>query len=370
MMLDKYSLGFSLSNLGPKSFLKLINEFGAAERAWNASEKEYERLGIVKIKYRKFDEFRRTYNSIQYTGWLKKEKVEFIGFGDKRYPTSLKNIENPPIGLFCKGNLTLLRHPGLDPGSSSLRIGVVGTRRITQYGRDVTSMLVTDLVKNGVVIVSGLALGVDGLAHHVALLNHGYAIAVLACGVDCCLPSENYNLYSQILQQNGLIISEYPLSQPPNKGTFLARNRIVAAISDGLLITEAAEGSGSLVTAEYSLQYGKKVFAVPGQITSRMSDGSLELLKKGATLVSNAEDILAKFEIRNSKSETNIKSQIKKLKLSKEEEKIVLLIENEGLTIDEIARESKLPISKIFILISNLELSGVVKNSGGKISIK
>jgi DNA processing protein len=364
--MDKYSLAFSVSNLGPKSFQKLLNKFGSSDRAWNATELAYKELGILGLTFNKFEKFRREFDYVQYTGHLTKSKVEFIGFEDKRYPESLKKIENPPIGLFCKGNLTLLRHPGLDPGSSSLRIGVVGTRRITQYGRDVTNMLVSDLVKNGTIIVSGLALGVDGLAHRVTLENHGYAIAVLACGVDCCLPSENYSLYSQILKQNGLIISEYPLSQPPNKGTFLARNRIVAAISDGLLITEAAEGSGSLVTSEYALQYGKKVFAVPGQINSQMSKGSIGLIKKGGILVQDAQDILSEFGTKNFKSKTS-KNQFKNL--SKEEKKIVMLIENEGLTIDEIARESKLPISKIFILISNLELSGIVKNNAGKLLV-
>lgn len=378
--MDKYSLAFSISNLGPKSFQKLFNEFGTSERAWNATELAYKELGILGLTFNKFEKFRREFDYVQYTGHLTKSKVEFIGFEDKRYPESLKKIENPPIGLFCKGNLELLRYPGftgelrnIDSGSEAemtrtgtLIIGVVGTRRITQYGRDVTSMLVSDLVKNGTIIVSGLALGVDAMAHHVTLENHGLAIAVLACGVDCCLPSENYSLYSQILKQNGLIISEYPLSQPPNKGTFLARNRIVAAISDGLLITEAAEGSGSLVTSEYALQYGKKVFAVPGQINSQMSKGSIGLIKKGGILVQDAQDILSEFGTKNFKSKTS-KNQFKNL--SKEEKKIVMLIENEGLTIDEIARESKLPISKIFILISNLELSGIVKNNAGKLLV-
>jgi len=360
--IDKFSLAFSVSNLGPKTFQKILNKFGSAEKGWMGSEKEYSEIDVVLKTYKTFNAFRKSFEIDSYITKLKKEKVEFIPFGDKLYPKILKQIENPPIGLFCKGNLKLLSHTGL-------KIGVVGTRKITQYGRDVTEMLVSNLVRNDVVIISGLALGVDAMAHQVTLENNGFAIAVLACGVDCCLPSENYGLYSQILKQNGLIISEYPLSVPPFKGTFLARNRIVAALSDGLLITEAAEGSGSLVTADYALHYGKKVFAVPGPINSQMAQGSLKLLKQGATLVSNADDILDKFEIRNSKFETNIKSQIKKLKLSKEERTIVSLIESEGLTIDEIAKKTGLPISKIFISISNLEMLGIVKNSGGNISL-
>ena len=358
--MDKFSLAFSVSNLGPKTFQRILNKFGSAENGWFGSVKEYAEINVVLKTYKSFDAFRTSFDIDSYITKLKKEKIEFIAFTDKRYPKSLKKIEDPPIGLFCKGNVKLLK-----PGFA---IGVVGTRRITQYGRDATNILVEDLVKNGTVIVSGLALGVDGQAHHVTLENHGLAIAVLACGVDCCTPSENYSLYTEILKQNGLIISEYPLSQPPNKGTFLARNRIVAAISDGLLITEAAEGSGSLVTAEFALQYDKQVFAVPGQITSRMSDGSLRLLKKGATLATNANDILEKFQIQNRKFQT--KSKFQNLKLSKEEKRIAALIEDEGLTIDEITKTSGLPVSKVFVALSNLELQGFVKNNSGKFLLR
>lgn len=363
-MTDNYTLAFSCSTLGPKSFQKILIKFGTAEKGWNASEEEFAEIGIVLKTYKNFVEFKNRFDCDQYNGRLKKAGVEFVAFTDKRYPKGLRKIENPPIGLFCKGNVKLLK--------STFSIGVVGTRKITQYGRDVTEMLVKELVKNGAVIVSGLALGVDGLAHRVTTENKGLAIAVLACGVDCCLPSENYSLYSSILKSNGLVVSEYPLSAPPFKGTFLARNRIVAALSDGVLITEAAEGSGSLVTAAYALQYGKKVFAVPGQITSRMSDGSLQLLKQGAKLVSNAEDILGEFSSagwRNN-SQFSKKKQFANLNLTKEEKKIVFLIQNEGLTIDEISKLSKLPVSKIFIAISNLEIRGIIRNAGGKISPK
>ena len=277
----------------------------------------------------------------------------------------MKKLENPPIGLFAKGNLKLL------DSSSSLRmtkLAVVGTRKVTSYGREVTELLVSNLVANGECIISGLALGVDGIAHKTCVSNNGKTIAVLACGVDCCVPSENYNLYSNILKNNGLIISEYPLSQPPNKGTFLARNRIIAALSDGVLITEAAEDSGSLVTAEWGLKLSKKVFAVPGPITSRMSEGSLKLLHQGATLVSEVDDVLNEFTRSASSGQERIK-KFKTLNLTKEERKIVSLLENEPLTIDEIAKKTKLPISKLFASISNLELKGVLKNNGGRIKV-
>lgn len=360
--MDSYTLAFSVSNLGPKTFQKAISEFGSSEKAWQAGKREFAAIGIALKTYETFDAFRSSFNIAKYTWQLEKQSVRFVSFFDKLYPESLRKIENPPIGLFAKGNVKLL-----DPSHSfGMTIGAVGTRKVTQYGRDVTEFLVEDLVKSGACIVSGLALGVDAIAHRTTIQNNGGAIAVLACGVDCCTPSENYSLYLDILKKNGLIVSEYPLSLPPNKGTFLARNRIVAALSDGLLITEAAEGSGSLITADYALKFGKKVFAVPGPITSKMSDGSLKLLKNGAKLVSNVEDIFEELSIEN--RVLRKKEKIKNLKLSKEEGKIVLLLENEEMTIDELSKNLKLPVSKIFIAISNLELKGIVKNSGGKIS--
>lgn len=358
-MIDRYSLAFSVSNLGPKSFQKILNKFETAQNAWEGNKEEFAEIGIVLKTYKTFDEFRKSFDIEKYVLKLQKEHVEFISFLDKQYPKSLKKLENPPIGLFAKGNTSLFKE--------TFSLGVVGTRKVTSYGREVTESLVSNLVLNGVCIVSGLALGVDGMAHRSAVSNSGKTIAVLACGVDCCLPSENYSLYRDILNNGGLIVSEYPLSQPPNKGTFLARNRNIAALSDGILITEAAEDSGSLVTAEWGLKLSKNVFAVPGPITSRMSDGSLKLLHQGATLVRGVEDILEKFSISN--SQFSNKSKIKSLNLSKEEKKIVLLLQNEEMTIDEITKKTKLSISKLFVSISNLELKGIVKNNGGKIKL-
>ncbi|MDO8269721.1 MAG: DNA-processing protein DprA, partial [Candidatus Levybacteria bacterium] len=370
-------LAFSVSNLGPKTFQRVLNGFATLEKAWNGTKEEYQKLGIEKLTYKKFDEFRKSFDIEKYVLGLEKSKVSFVSILDKQYPDSLKKLDNPPIGLFCKGNIDLLRHsefisesqkiPDRVRDDINLKIAVVGTRKVTQYGKNVTEALVVELVQNGICIVSGLALGVDGVAHRTAVLNKGLTIAVLACGVDCCLPSENYSLYSNILENDGMIMSEYPLSQPPNKGTFLARNRIIAALSDGVLVTEAAEDSGSLVTADWGLKLGKKVFAVPGPITSRMSDGSLKLLKSGATLVSTANDILREFSISN--SQFSNKSKIEKLKLSKEERKIVRLLENEQLTIDEIAKKTKLPVSKLFICLSNLELKAIIKNNQGEFAL-
>ena len=355
--MNTFALAFSASNIGPKKFQSILNHFENLEKAWAADEYEYEKIGIIQKTYRTFDEFRKKFEKEKYEKELLEKRVTFISVLDKKYPKVLKKLESPPIGLFIKGNGELL--------SEKLLIGVVGTRKITSYGRTATENIVSGLVENGVVIVSGLALGVDGTAHRTAVAKKGKTIAVLACGVDCCRPSEHYSLYQDILKNDGLILSEYPLSLSPQKGTFLARNRIIAALSDGVLVTEAASDSGSLVTAEWGLKLNKKIFAVPGPITSRMSDGSLKLLKQGAKLVTDGNDVLKEFNI------SGIKGEILKLKnLTSAEGKIIEYLQNEPMSIDEISKKISLPISKLFTIISRLELNGMVINDAGKLRIK
>lgn len=359
MRIDEYSLAFSVSNLGPKTFQKLINEFGSSKKAWEGERSKYYELSIKDKTFRDFDLFRNNFDIKEYIKKLDRENVRFVSFFDPEYPAGFKKLENPPIGIFSRGDINVLK--------DNLKIAVVGTRKITNYGKAVTESIVSELTQNGVCIVSGLALGVDGTAHRTCLENRGLTVAVMPCGVDCCLPSENFSVYLNILKNNGLVISEYPLSLPPNKGTFLARNRLIAALSDGVLVTEAAEDSGSLVTAEWGFRLSKKVFAVPGAINSQMAKGSLKLLKQGAVLATCGQDVLQEFE-QNKKLKLKKKREIFK-NLSKEEKKVISLLENEELSIDEISKKTKIPISKLFVFISNLELKKVIKNDRGKFSI-
>jgi len=357
-----YSLSFSLApGVGPKGFQNLLKLAGSAQNAWKGSSSDFKKAGVGKVNFAKFDGFRREFDIREYLRKLKRARVEFIPFGDKYYPERLKKIESPPIGLFTKGNQKLLIGPQI--------IAVVGTRKITSYGREVTENLVGELCSSGFVIVSGMALGVDGIGHKSAIDNRGSTIAVLGCGVDCPYPRENEKLYEEILDSNGLIVSEYPLGMPANQGTFPARNRIIAGISMAVLITEAAEDSGSLITAQHAVEQGKKVFAVPGPITSQMSKGTLKLLKQGAVLVQSGEDILDALELKtqNLKLKT-ITKNLKLSKLNKQEAKIFEVLENEGRTIDEISKLADVKIGKLSIILSEMELKGLVRSSGGKFS--
>jgi len=354
-----YSLSFSLApGVGPKGFQNLLKLAGSAQNAWKGSSSDFKKAGVGKVNFAKFDGFRREFDIREYLRKLKRARVEFIPFGDKYYPERLKKIESPPIGLFTKGNQKLLIGPQI--------IAVVGTRKITSYGREVTENLVGELCSSGFVIVSGMALGVDGIGHKSAIDNRGSTIAVLGCGVDCPYPRENEKLYEEILDSNGLIVSEYPLGMSANQGTFPARNRVIAGISLAVLITEAAEDSGSLITAGHAVKQGKPVFAVPGPITSQMSKGTLKLLKQGAILVSSASDILEALNIKN--KIVNIKNTYKKLNITREEEKILKVIEGEEWTIDEISKLANIKIDKLSTILSEMEIKGIIRNTGGKFS--
>jgi DNA processing protein len=208
--------------------------------------------------------------------------------GDKYYPAQLYGLPQPVYKLYVIGNLQILKHRSL---------GVVGSRAVTNYGREVTMQLITEVVWSSIPIVSGLALGVDSIAHKVALRAGGPTIAVLPGGIENIYPASHKKLAEEIVRQGGALISEYPGKLRPHKYHFIARNRIIAGLSHAVLITEAAEKSGSLHTAQFALEQGKDVLAVPGSIFNPNSVGAHNLLKQGAQLVQTSEEILNLFAI-------------------------------------------------------------------------
>lgn len=363
-----YWLGFSVfPGIGPTKFSLLFKHFGSAKNAWSAKQTSLEELlgGVLSIK---FDKFRKEFPFESFVKELKEKNVWFLILTDKDYPKDLLRISNPPFVIYGKGNKTLLN-------DSSLKIAVVGARRTTQYGRDVTEILANDLVSRGFTIVSGLAMGVDAISHKAAVANNSRTIAVLGCGVDCCTPSENTRLYDRILQGQGVIISEVPLGQPPSRGSFPARNRIIAGLSLGVLVTEGAEDSGSLITAEFARKFNRKIFAVPGPITSSMSKGPYKLIQKGARLVTSAKDIFEELKISTfarasafdkSSVDRSADKQNSEVKDATKEELIILkLLENEAVHFDEIVRRLKLPSAKVGSLLSMMEIKGLIKSLDG-----
>jgi len=347
----RYWLALSICNgIGPVRFQKLLRHFGSAKKAWEASLLALKESGIGEKVSQDIFDFRKTFRLETYEERMHKLHVSFITLQDNEYPSLLKQIKNPPIILYKKGTYKFNKNDTL--------VSVVGTRKITEYGREVTTMLVSELVASGCVIVSGLAMGVDAVAHAATIAARGKTIAVLGSGVDLCTPEENSRLYDEILANGGAIISENPLGMTPNKGSFPARNRIIAGLSQGVLVTEGAEDSGSLITANDAISNNRKVFAVPGPITSSVSKGPIALIAKGAKMVTSGKDIIVELGITNNGSRKE-NMRVRK-DLSEEERVIIALLQDQRVSFDELVKKTGWNSAKLGILLSMMEIKGLI----------
>jgi DNA processing protein len=349
----RYWLAFSVCNgIGPVRFEKLLRHFGSAQRAWSASLGELKDSGIGEMVAREVLDFRKKFDLEEYETKMQRLQVTYLTLHDEDYPMLLKKIKKPPVVLYKKGTYRFNRNDTL--------VSVVGTRKITEYGKEITGLLVADLVRSGCVVVSGLAMGVDATAHQATISAGGTTVAVLGSGVDVCTPEENTHLYDEILECDGAIVSEYPLGMMPNKGSFPARNRIIAGLSRGVLVTEGAEDSGSLITARDAFENNRNVFAVPGPITSSVSKGPIALIAQGAKMVTRAADIVNELGIKNRASR---KFDNKKITgLTREEKRIVELLQDQKLHFDEIVKRTGFDSSKLGTLVSLMEMKGLIKS--------
>lgn len=358
----KYWAAFNVfEGIGPARFKLLLDYFGSAKTAYNATQSQLTQIGLGEKLVNKFINFRKNiFDKDSYYLRLKKLGIEIFCYGEECYPKLLKEIEGKPPLLYVKiGPIGPIGQIG---GLFQKKaVAVVGTRKVTSYGRQVTEMITEGLVSAGLVIVSGLARGVDRIAHETALNNGGLTMAVLGCGLDLIYPPEHKDLAEKIVESNGAIISEFPLGMQAVPGNFPARNRIISGLSLGVIVTEAAEDSGSLITASCAGEQGREVFAVPGPITSPLSKGTSELIKKGAKLVSGVEDILEELGVGGRREMRDLG---KMRDLGDEEREIVNLLENENLTVDEIMRRLQLDSGKIGSLLSMMEIKGIIKNFG------
>lgn len=295
----------------------------------------------------------------------KELKIKKIDIADKEYPKQLKKIANPPKVLYYRGNLSALNY--------KYSVAVVGTRRCSQYGKEATQQITKKLSQAGVTIISGLARGVDTWAHKTALEygtlarrslgEGGPTIAVLGTGVDdkSLYPKQNLLLAHKIINENGLVISEYEEGTQGFPGNFPARNRIVAALSDATLVTEAPLKSGALITAEFAKKYNKKVYAVPGSIFSRLSSGTNYLLQNGANAAVNGEIILKDLGVKEQSQQENLKLNLNELEL------VVLKLIKDAPTamhIDKIIQKVKVDFSEVSVAVTSLVLNDLIKEAG------
>ncbi|QIV78952.1 DNA-processing protein DprA [Fervidobacterium pennivorans] len=271
--------------------------------------------------------------------YLRETGTKLITYWDEEYPQSLKNIPDPPVCLFVKGKWEYLSYN---------LFAVVGTRKMTSYGKQVTERFVSEISKH-FVIVSGMAYGVDTIAHSSALRLNRPTIAVLGCGVDVVYPKSNKMLYEQIID-NGCVVSEYLPWESPKKFTFVERNRIISGLSVGVLVTEAGVESGALITAKYAIEQGRDVFAVPGDIFRTTSQGTNYLIKSRAFVATEPSDILEYY---------GFKDHRKIVELTDDEAQIFGAIESE-VTIEEMSEKLNVPISQVMLILTTLELKGLV----------
>lgn len=351
----KYFNAFNLfPEIGAVRFKKLLAYFGSLKDAWQADGKSLKEAKLEENLVQEILIRRKNIDPDQELAKLTQEGISIITIRDKSYPKILKEIYDPPALLYIKGSFQL---------EDEFSLAVVGTRRPSSYGIQVTLYLVRDLAKTGLTIVSGLARGIDTLAHKTCLEAGGRTIAVLGSGIDkaSIYPSINYKLAEQI-SQGGAVISEYPIGTFALPYHFPARNRIISGLSLGTLLVEAPEKSGALLTANHAVNQNRQVFAIPGPIYAKNSLGPNNLIKMGAKLVSQTQDILEELNLTSLIEKTETKKIIPD---SQEEALILEVLSDQPIYIDGIVSRTKLDTATVNSTLTLMEMKGKVRNLGG-----
>ena len=350
-------VAFNLAdNVGFATVEELAKSAGSVVAAWEAYPKKISRQG----------------GEIDWAAELemaKKFGVTILTPADEGYPAALRQAPGRPLALYVKGDVSALSKPA---------IALIGTRRATQYGRDVANRFAYDLAKAGWMIVSGLALGIDAAAHRGALDAGGATVGILGSGLDQFYPEQNRELAREMAKNGGAVVSEFPFGRPPDRETFPIRNHIVAGLARGLVAVEAPSRSGTLITTTIAADLGRTVMAVPGRIDNRMSEGCLQLIRDGAVLVRSVDDVLeamselfppemkarraAQKEAQAKREEEElVPAQDEKPPYSVEEALVMLHVEEGGVSIDELVRKTKLPVESVNSLVMKLRLKGFLK---------
>lgn len=346
----------NVPKIGPQKVLAIIAKFNNTADIFNLSEKELCSVDGVDQKSAKAI---RSYNDFDYAKRIVEitlsSKIKILSFWDKEYPQLLKKIYDPPVLLYVKGN---------DLNVKLDAVAIVGTRSATQYGKRVTKLLATQLANNSITIVSGLAHGIDTMAHTVTVQNNQKTIAVLGSGLDIVYPFENRKLAEKIMER-GSLISEFPIGVKPEAGNFPRRNRIISGISHATVVVEAGNKSGAILTALNVIDQNREVFAVPGRIDDKQSQGCNRLIRNGAIPVKSGKEVINNIENQLFNSVKPHQQSIE-LNLTAEEQKIYKLLTNEPIHIDVISKKSGLEISILLSVLMSLELKGAVTQIGGK----
>lgn len=279
----KYWIWLSrIEGLNPKVLNKLLEKYKDPKVLWNRSKEDLVQEGMKEAYAEKITNVTYRVGLDKYLEYMKNNNIDIINIYDENYPDRLKKIYDPPVVLYVKGNKEILNEKAM---------AIVGCRLCTKYGENVARKLAYNLSLNNINIISGLAKGIDSFAHRGSLKASGKTIAVVGCGLDRVYPNENKDLFNQIINQGGAIVSEYVIGTKPLARNFPRRNRIISGLSDGVIVVEAREKSGTLITVDFALEQGKDVYAIPGNIDNPNAYGTNDLIKQGAKVVTNIEDI-------------------------------------------------------------------------------
>lgn len=352
-MQNNFLISFcAYEKFGPANLKKISSYFDSWEEAWDSSQDYFIKIGINSKVAEDFFAWKNNFDLNIFLEKINKENIKIITIEDDNYPKLLKEIYDPPFVLYLKGDTEVFGLP---------MISIVGSRKFTNYGKSVAEDLAGELAKNNICIVSGMAIGIDSLAHEAALKSNGKTIAIVGSGVSnkVIYPQTNLNLSKKIVNSGGAVFSEFLPDAKAQLYFFPMRNRVISGISLGTIVVEAGEKSGTLITAYSALDQGREVFAVPGSIYSNSSFGTHKLIKEGAQLITSAKDILNFFELGK-------KEEINKKYLAENEVEIKILdiLSKEPKHINEIILLSGLSAQNITGALAILEIKSVVKNLG------
>ncbi len=348
----KYWVGFNMvQGIGPARVRALLDFFGSLQEAWEASPGALREAGLDRRSLENLLSARGHLDLDREMARLQRAGVQVITWKDHDYPRRLRQIYNPPPVLYVLGTLM---------PQDEWAVAVVGTRRPTDYGREAARVLAADLARQGITVVSGLALGIDGIAHEAALEAGGRTIAVLGSGFRHLYPARHRDLARRIVE-NGALVTEYALDVRPEASNFPPRNRIISGLSMGVVVVEAGERSGALITAQFAAEQGREVFAVPGPIFNRPSAGTNRLIQEGAKAVTSVRDILEELDITMAAEQQEARLSIPKSGL---EERIWAFLLESPRHVDEIVREMELDTAQVVSTLTLMELKGLVRQVG------
>ncbi|HEY9528257.1 MAG TPA: DNA-processing protein DprA [Anaerolineales bacterium] len=353
-MIDKrYWIGFNLiKGIGAVRMQALIKYFGDLEVAWKAAPIELARAGLSLKVIERIVQARKTVDLEKLWAKIESQGIKILIWEDETYPQRLKEIDQPPPVLYIRGDYL---------PDDLFAVAIVGTRRVTAYGRQITEELAAYLASNRITLVSGLARGVDAIAHQTALKAGGRTIGVLGSGVDRIYPPEHRGLAEKMME-SGAIVSDYAPGTPPDASNFPPRNRIISGLSLAVVVIEAGETSGALITAEFAAEQGREVFAVPGSILAPQSKGTNKLIQNGALPLLSVNDLMQPLNLTHMGEH---KAARKTIPSDETEARLMNVLGAEPLHVDEIRNQTDLPIEKVSATLALMELKGMVRQVGG-----